>query len=125
MNAIKWNDQTPIFRQLKDKVIELILDDEVGEGEAVPSVRQVAADYQINPLTVSKAYQQLVDDQILLKKRGLGMFVTEGAKEKLLADQKEHFLAVEWPLIVARIQRLGLDLENLMTLQEKNRGEDQ
>ena len=114
MNAMKWNDQTPIFRQLKEKVIELILDGEVEEGEAVPSVRQVAADYQINPLTVSKAYQELVDDQILEKKRGLGMFVTTGAKVQLFEQEKQHFLQEEWPKIIIRISRLGLKAEQLL-----------
>ena len=113
MNAMKWNDQTPIFRQLKEKVVELIMDGEVKEGEAVPSVRQVAADYQINPLTVSKAYQELVDENVLEKKRGLGMFVTEGAKEHLFKDEKRTFLEVEWPKILIRIHRLGLRLEEL------------
>ena len=113
MNAMKWNDQTPIFRQLKEKVVELIMDGEVTEGEAVPSVRQVAADYQINPLTVSKAYQELVDGQILVKKRGLGMFVTEGAKEKLYQDEKKQFLHEEWPKIITRIERLGLSVQEL------------
>ncbi|WP_444994112.1 GntR family transcriptional regulator [Aliikangiella sp. IMCC44359] len=113
MNAVKWNDQTPIFRQLKEKVIELIMDGEVIEGEAVPSVRQVAADYQINPLTVSKAYQELVDDNVLEKKRGLGMFVTQGAKEKLYEEEKRSFLEFEWPKIVVRIQRLGLSFDEL------------
>ncbi len=113
MNAMKWNDQTPIFRQLKEKVVELIMDGEVTEGEAVPSVRQVAADYHINPLTVSKAYQELVDGQILVKKRGLGMFVTEGAKNKLHQDEKRQFLQVEWPKIMTRIERLGLSVQEL------------
>jgi GntR family transcriptional regulator len=113
MSAMKWSDQTPIFRQLKEKVVELIMDGEVSEGEAVPSVRQVAADYQINPLTVSKAYQELVDGDILVKKRGLGMFVTEGAKKRLFEDEKKHFLQVEWPKIMTRIQRLGLSINDL------------
>ncbi|MCW8878912.1 MAG: GntR family transcriptional regulator [Kangiellaceae bacterium] len=113
MNAMKWNDQTPIFRQLKEKVVELIMDGEVAEGEAVPSVRQVAADYQINPLTVSKAYQELVDEQVLEKKRGLGMFVTTGAKDKLFDEEKRQFLTVEWPKILTRIRRLGLSVEEL------------
>ena len=113
MNAMKWNDQTPIFRQLKEKVVELIMDGEVAEGEAVPSVRQVAADYQINPLTVSKAYQELVDEQVLEKKRGLGMFVTTGAKDKLFDEEKRQFLMVEWPRILTRIRRLGLSVEEL------------
>jgi len=114
MNAMKWNDQTPIFRQLKEKVVELIMDGEVAEGEAVPSVRQVAAEYQINPLTVSKAYQELVDEQILEKKRGLGMFVMNGAKTKLYDDEKRYFLQVEWPKIITRIRRLGLSEKELI-----------
>ena len=113
MVAIKWNDQQPIYKQLKEKVVELIIDAEVAEGEAVPSVRQVAADYQINPLTVSKAYQELVDDSILEKKRGLGMFVKESARELLLENEKKQFLEVEWPAILERIARLGLSLQNL------------
>ena len=113
MTRIKWNDQQPIFRQLKEKVIELIIDQEVCEGEAVPSVRQVAADYQINPLTVSKAYQELVDETILEKRRGLGMFVTEAAREKLLESEKRQFLEIDWPKIVKRVERLGLSLESL------------
>ena len=114
MTAIKWNDQQPIFRQLKEKVVELIIDGEVSEGEAVPSVRQVAADYQINPLTVSKAYQQLVDESILEKRRGLGMFVTESAREKLLESEKSHFLEIEWPKIIRKIERLGLSMQKLL-----------
>lgn len=114
MTAIKWNDQQPIFKQLKEKVVELIIDREVNEGEAVPSVRQVAADYQINPLTVSKAYQELVDESILEKKRGLGMFVTESARQKLLESEKKQFLNVEWPKIMQRIERLGISLQKLM-----------
>lgn len=124
MNAMKWNDQTPIFRQLKEKVVELIMDGEVKEGEAVPSVRQVAADYQINPLTVSKAYQELVDENVLEKKRGLGMFVTDGAKEQLLDDEKRQFLHEEWPKILVRIERLGLNLEELASRAPANDGEN-
>jgi len=115
MSRIKWNDQQPIFRQLKEKVIELIIDKEVNEGEAVPSVRQVAADYQINPLTVSKAYQELVDESILEKRRGLGMFVTEFAREKLLDSEKRQFLEVEWPKTLIRAERLGLSIQNLLS----------
>ncbi len=113
MAAIKWNDQQPIYKQLKEKVIELIIDGEVAEGEAVPSVRQVAADYQINPLTVSKAYQELVDESILEKRRGLGMFVKENAREALLTNEKKHFLEIEWPAILKRISRLGFSLPEL------------
>ena len=114
MTAMKWNDQQPIFKQLKEKVIELIIDREVNEGEAVPSVRQVAADYQINPLTVSKAYQELVDESILEKRRGLGMFVRESARQKLLESEKKQFLNVEWPKIIQRIERLGISLQKLI-----------
>jgi len=114
MTTITWNDQQPIFRQLKEKVVELIIDGEVSEGEAVPSVRQVAADYQINPLTVSKAYQELVDESILEKRRGLGMFVTESAREKLLESEKSQFLNVEWPKIVKKVERLDLSLQQLI-----------
>jgi GntR family transcriptional regulator len=113
MVAIKWNDQQPIYKQLKEKVIELIIDSEVLEGEAVPSVRQVASDYQINPLTVSKAYQELVDETILEKRRGLGMFVKENAREALLSNEKKHFLDIEWPAILKRISRLGFSLSEL------------
>lgn len=124
MNAMKWNDQTPIFRQLKEKVVELIMDGEVNEGEAVPSVRQVAADYQINPLTVSKAYQELVDESILEKKRGLGMFVTPGARDKLFEEERKLFLEVEWPKIMVRIQRLGLSVQELTKAVEAENGEN-
>ena len=113
MVAIKWNDQQPIYKQLKEKVIELIIDSEVLASEAVPSVRQVAADYQINPLTVSKAYQELVDESILEKKRGLGMFVKENARETLLTNEKKQFLEIEWPAILKRISRLGFSLSDL------------
>ncbi|MGX5174123.1 GntR family transcriptional regulator [Aliikangiella sp. IMCC44653] len=123
MNAMKWNDQTPIFRQLKEKVVELIIDGEVAEGEAVPSVRQVAADYQINPLTVSKAYQELVDDNVLEKKRGLGMFVTQGAKEKLFEEERRQFLENEWPKIMLKIDRLGINIDQLKKLKAANDGE--
>ncbi len=115
MTRIKWNDQQPIFRQLKEKVVELIIDKEVSEGEAVPSVRQVAADYQINPLTVSKAYQELVDETILEKRRGLGMFVTKSAREKLLESEKRQFLDVEWPKILKRVERLGFSIQSLLS----------
>ena len=118
MTTITWNDQQPIFRQLKEKVIELIIDGEVTDGEAVPSVRQVAADYQINPLTVSKAYQELVDESILEKRRGLGMFVTKSARENLIESEKKQFLEVEWPKVVERIKRLGLSLDSL--IDDKN-----
>ncbi|MDQ7050463.1 MAG: GntR family transcriptional regulator [Enterobacterales bacterium] len=113
MTGIIWNDQQPIFKQLKEKVVELIIDGVVKEGESVPSVRQVAADYQINPLTVSKAYQELVDEGILEKRRGLGMFVTKSARNNLLNSEKDRFINQEWPKIIDKINRLGLSLESL------------
>ncbi len=113
--SVTWNDNTPIYLQLKEKVVAMMLDGDLKPGEALPSVRQVAADFQLNPITVSRAYQELVDETLVEKRRGLGMFVTEGAREKLLASEREQFLTNEWPLVVERIQRLGLDLEKLMT----------
>jgi GntR family transcriptional regulator len=113
--SVTWNDNTPIYLQLKEKVVAMMLDGDLNPGDALPSVRQVAADYQLNPITVSRAYQELVDETLVEKRRGLGMFVTEGARQKLLASERNQFLNNEWPLVVERIQRLGLDFEDLMT----------
>ncbi len=112
--AITWNDSVPIYRQLQQHVVAMILDGALNEGDPLPSVRQVAADYQINPLTVSKAYQELVDEQLVEKRRGLGMFVIEGAREALLKSERERFLREEWPMLFARLQRLGLDVTTLL-----------
>ncbi|MDE2224810.1 MAG: GntR family transcriptional regulator [Xanthomonadaceae bacterium] len=112
--TVTWNDNVPIYRQLRERVVAMILDGALNEGDALPSVRQVAADYQINPLTVSKAYQELVDEQLVEKRRGLGMFVTEGAQEALLKSERERFLREEWPRIRARIERMNLDLQKLL-----------
>jgi GntR family transcriptional regulator len=112
--SVTWNDNVPIYRQLRERVVAMILDGALNEGDALPSVRQVAADYQINPLTVSKAYQELVDEQLVEKRRGLGMFVTEGAHSALLKSEREHFLREEWPRLRARIERMGLDLDKLL-----------
>jgi GntR family transcriptional regulator len=109
-----WNDNTPIYRQLKERVLGMMLDGLLKPGDALPSVRQIAADYQLNPITVSKAYQELVDESLVEKRRGLGMYVTEGAHEKLLATERERFVREEWPAMVERIRRLGLDLEQLL-----------
>ena len=110
-----WNEHTPIYRQLKEKVLEMMLDGDLKAGDALPSVRQVAADYQLNPITVSKAYQELVDDNLVEKRRGIGMYVTEGASEKLLASERERFMREEWPAMVERIRRLGLSLDQLLS----------
>jgi GntR family transcriptional regulator len=112
--TVTWNDNVPIYRQLRERVVAMILDGALNEGDALPSVRQVAADYQINPLTVSKAYQELVDEQLVEKRRGLGMFVTDGARQALLRSERESFLREEWPRIRARIERMNLDLQKLL-----------
>jgi GntR family transcriptional regulator len=112
--TIAWNDSTPIYRQLRDRVVAMILDGVLKQGDALPSVRQVAADFQINPITVSKAYQELVDENLVEKRRGLGMYVTEGARNALMKSERERFLSEEWPTLYARLTRLGLTLEQLM-----------
>jgi len=112
--TIAWNDSTPIYRQLRDRVVAMILDGVLKQGDALPSVRQVAADFQINPITVSKAYQELVDENLVEKRRGLGMYVTEGARGALLKSERDRFLTEEWPQLHARLTRLGLTLQELM-----------
>ena len=119
--SITWNDNAPIYRQLRDRVVAMILDGILKQGDALPSVRQVAADFQLNPITVSKAYQELVDDQLVEKRRGLGMYVAEGARNALLHSERERFLREEWPMLRERLERLGLDLQTLLT-QSKNGG---
>ncbi len=114
MTAIEWSDGAPIYRQLKERVVAMMLDGELKPGDALPSVRQVAAEYQLNPITVSRAYQELADEALVEKRRGLGMFVTEGASEKLLASERERFLNEEWPQVMERIARLGLSTEQLL-----------
>lgn len=114
-----WNDSQPIYRQLRDRVVEMILEGVLGDGDALPSVRNVAADYRLNPLTVLKGYQELVDEGLVEKRRGRGMFVREGARKNLLAGERELFIEDQWPTVVATIRRLGLDLSDLMaTAQE-------
>jgi GntR family transcriptional regulator len=114
MTPIQWNDSAPIYRQLKERVIAMMLDGELKPGDALPSVRQVAAEYQLNPITVSRAYQELADEALVEKRRGLGMYVTEEASKKLLASERERFLTEEWPLVMERIQRLGLAIDDLL-----------
>lgn len=110
----EWTDNQPIYRQLRDMVVAMILDGTLAEGDALPSVRQVAADYRVNHLTVLKAYQQLVDEDLVEKRRGVGMFVTQGARRQLLRSERERFLAEEWPRVHATIVRLGLSAEELL-----------
>jgi GntR family transcriptional regulator len=104
----EWNDSQPIYRQLRDRVIAMILEGVLKEGDPLPSVRTVAADYRVNPLTVLKGYQQLVDEELVEKKRGIGMFVKAGARKLLLRGERQKFLAEEWPKIRATMLRLGL-----------------
>jgi GntR family transcriptional regulator len=114
MTAIQWSDGAPIYRQLKDRVIAMMLDGVLKPGDALPSVRHVAAEYQLNPITVSRAYQELADEALVEKRRGLGMYVTEEAAKKLLSTERERFLREEWPLVLERIQRLGLSMQELL-----------
>ena len=114
MSAIQWNDGAPIYRQLKERVIAMMLDGVLKPGDALPSVRQVAAEYQLNPITVSRAYQELADEALVEKRRGLGMYVTEEASKKLLTNERDRFLNEEWPLVLERIARLGLSMEDLL-----------
>ena len=110
----EWNDGQPIYRQLRDRVVHMILDGVLKEGDPLPSVRNVAAEYRVNPLTVLKAYQELVDEELVEKKRGLGMFVKAGAHKPLLKGERQKFLAEHWPRVHATIRRLGLTPEELL-----------
>jgi GntR family transcriptional regulator len=110
----EWNDNQPIYRQLRDRIVAMILDGVLREGDPLPSVRNVAAEYRVNPLTVLKAYQALTDEQLVEKRRGLGMFINTGARALLLKAERERFLKEEWPVIAATIQRLGLAPEELL-----------
>jgi GntR family transcriptional regulator len=110
----QWDDSQPIYRQLRDRVVAMILEGALKEGDALPSVRSVAADFRVNPLTVLKGYQELVDEQLVEKRRGLGMFVNIGARKALLKDERQRFLEDEWPKVLASIQRLGLSAAELL-----------
>jgi len=110
----EWNDSQPIYRQLRDRVVAMILDGVLKEGDPLPSVRTVAAEYRVNPLTVLKGYQQLVDEQLVESRRGRGMFVNAGARKLLLRGERQKFLTEEWPRVHATIQRLGLTPEELL-----------
>ena len=115
----EWNDSQPIYRQIRDRVVAMILDGVLKEGDPLPSVRSVATDARVNPLTVLKAYQQLADEQLVEKRRGLGMFVNTGARDLLLASERQKFLAEQWPEIRATIERLGLAAQLLGKPQKK------
>jgi GntR family transcriptional regulator len=109
----EWNDTQPIYRQLRDRGVHMILDGVLNEGDPLPSVRTVAAEFRVNPLTVLKAYQQLVDEDLVEMKRGLGMFVKPGARDQLLKGERQKFLTDEWPRIAEKIERLGLTQREL------------
>ena len=110
----EWNDSQPIYRQLRDRVVAMILDGVLKEGDPLPSVRTVAADYRVNPLTVLKGYQELVDEGLVETRRGRGMFINAGARDLLLSGERQKFLTEEWPRISATIQRLGLKADELL-----------
>ena len=113
-----WNDSQPIYWQLKERTVAMILDGTLAEGDALPSVRTVASNFQLNPITVSKSYQALVDEDLVEKRRGLGMFVCEGAYAKLVVSEREKFIREEWPSMVSRISQLGLDTRELLASAE-------
>lgn len=112
--SFKWNDKEPIYLQLKDQIKDMILSGDIHEGEALPSVRQVAMEYKVNPITVSKSYQILVDEELVEKRRGLGMFVQIGAAKKVQTNENEQFIKEDWPKILTKIQHLNLDTTQLI-----------
>ena len=117
----EWNNSQPIYRQLRNRGVDMILDGVLREGDPLPSVRTVAAEYRVNPLTVLKAYQQLVDEQLVETRRGLGMFVKSGARDLLLKGERQKFLQEEWPRVAATIERLGLTSEELLKAAKPRR----
>jgi len=121
MTEPTWNENQPIYRQLRDRVVAMILEGTLKESDALPSVRQVAADLRVNPLTVLKGYQQLVDEALVEKRRGLGMYVREGASAALLKDERQRFLDEEWPRVRATIQRLGLSAGELLAASDESK----
>lgn len=121
---INWNNKEPIYLQLRDRLVELIMDGVLLEGDALPSVRQISSEQRINPITVSKALQLLVDEELVEKKRGLGMYVITGAKDKLSKRERVKFLELEWPQIAERIDRLGLEADELLGSGKNGSGQD-
>ncbi len=117
----EWNDSQPIYRQIRDRVVAMMLDGVLKEGDPLPSVRNVAVEYRVNPLTVLKGYQQLVDEQLVETKRGLGMFIKPGARNLLLEGERQKFLSEEWPRVYATMQRLGLRPEELLDAAARRR----
>jgi GntR family transcriptional regulator len=120
----RWNDSQPIYWQLKERTIAMILDRTLEEGDALPSVRNVASEFQLNPITVSKSYQALVDEGLVEKRRGVGMFVKEGARQQLIDSERKKFVREEWPAMVARIRQLGLDVAQLLQAEQNDNEEE-
>ena len=116
----EWNDSQPIYRQLRDRVVAMILDGVLAEGDPLPSVRTVAAEHRVNPLTVLKGYQQLVDERLVETRRGRGMFINSGARDLLMQGERQKFLTETWPAIHATIQRLGLTAKDLLDAAKPN-----
>jgi GntR family transcriptional regulator len=121
----EWNDSQPIYRQIRDRVVAMILDGVLKEGDPLPSVRNVAAEYRVNPLTVLKGYQQLVDEGLVETRRGLGMFINAGARNLLLQGERQKFLGEEWPRVYATIQRLGLKAKELLNGEGRGPSSDE
>jgi GntR family transcriptional regulator len=119
----EWNETQPIYRQIRDRVVAMILDGLLKEGDPLPSVRNVATEGRVNPLTVLKAYQQLVDDRLVENRRGRGMFLNPGARSVLLQGERQRFLTEQWPAIHATIQRLGLTPQDLLAASSNAGGE--
>ena len=117
----EWNDGLPIYRQLRDRIVAMMLDGVLAEGDPLPSVRNVAAEYRVNPLTVMKAWESLVDEGLVEMRRGRGMFINAGARALLLKGERQKFLAEEWPRIHETIERLGLDAEDLLRARKGKR----
>lgn len=112
--SFEFKEDQPIYRQLRDHMARAIINGSMKEGDALPSVRTVAVDFQVNPLTASKAYQELVGEELVEKKRGLGMYIVEGARNKLLGAEQKQFLDNEWPAVLKRIQALEIDQNKLL-----------
>ena len=109
-----WQDARPIYLQIRDLIVGGIIDGTYNAGDSLPSVRALAADREVNPLTVSKAYQELQSQGLIAARRGLGLFVEPGAKEKLLKSERAAFIAEDWPRIRRHIDRLGLTVADLL-----------
>lgn len=117
----EWNDGLPIYRQLRDRIVAMMLDGVLSEGDPLPSVRNVAAEYRVNPLTVMKAWESLVDEGLVEMRRGRGMFINAGARALLLKAEKQRFLDEEWPRIHETIERLGLDADELLRARKRKK----